>query len=82
MIVTEAVQMVVAAVVTGLVLGTAYGWLGGQTLLGTIRATTPVLPLTTIAVVVVGALVLAVVATVAPVRRAMRVPPTEALAVD
>jgi len=82
MIVTEAVQMVVAAVVTGLVLGTAYGWLGGQTLLGTLGATTPVLPLTTIAIVVVGALVLAVVATVAPVRRAMRVPPTEALAVD
>jgi putative ABC transport system permease protein len=83
MIVTEAVQMVVAAVVTGLVLGTAYGWLGGQTLLGTLGAvTTPVLPPTTIAVVVVGALVLAIVATVAPVRRAMRVPPTEALAVD
>ncbi|GAA1493408.1 ABC transporter permease [Curtobacterium herbarum] len=83
MIVTEAVQMVVAAVVTGLVLGTAYGWLGGQTLLGTLRSVTaPVLPPTTIAVVVVGALVLAVVATVAPVRRAMRVPPTEALAVD
>lgn len=82
MIVTEAVQMVVAAVATGLVLGTAYGWLGGQTLLGTLGATTPVLPLTTIAIVVVGALVLAVVATVAPVRRAMRVPPTEALAVD
>ncbi|WIB27681.1 ABC transporter permease [Curtobacterium sp. MCSS17_015] len=83
MIVTEAVQMVVAAVVTGLVLGTAYGWLGGQTLLGTLGSpVTPVLPPLTIAIVVVGALVLAVVATVAPVRRAMRVPPTEALAVD
>ncbi|MDR6171326.1 ABC transporter permease [Curtobacterium sp. SORGH_AS_0776] len=83
MIVTEAVQMVVAAVVTGLVLGTFYGWVGGQTLLGSLGfATTPVLPPLTVGIVVVGALVLAVVATIAPVRRAMRVPPTEALAVD
>ncbi|MBA8990094.1 putative ABC transport system permease protein [Curtobacterium pusillum] len=83
MIVTEAVQMVVAAVVTGLVLGTFYGWVGGQTLLGSLGfATTPVLPPVTVGIVVVGALVLAVVATIAPVRRAMRVPPTEALAVD
>lgn len=83
MIVTEAVQMVVAAVVTGLVLGTFYGWVGGQTLLGTLHfATTPVLPPLTVGIVVIGALVLAVVATIAPVRRAMRVSPTEALAVD
>ncbi|MCA5923622.1 ABC transporter permease [Curtobacterium oceanosedimentum] len=83
MIVTEAVQMVVAAVVSGLVLGVLYGWVGGQTLLGSLGApVTPVLPPLTIAIVVVGALVLAVVATIAPVRRAMRVPPTEALAVD
>jgi putative ABC transport system permease protein len=83
MIVTEAVQMVVAAVLTGLVLGTFYGWVGGQTLLGSLgSAGAPVLPPMTIVIVVVGALVLAVAATVAPVRRAMRVPPTEALAVD
>ena len=83
MIVTEAVQMVVAAVVTGLVLGTLYGWVGGQTLLGSLGTpVTPVLPPLTIGIVVIGALVLAVVATIAPVRRAMRVPPTEALAVD
>lgn len=83
MIVTEAVQMVVAAVVSGLVLGTFYGWVGGQTLLGSLGTpVTPVLPPLTIGIVVVGALVLAVVATIAPVRRAMRVPPTEALAVD
>ncbi|MFJ3383230.1 MULTISPECIES: FtsX-like permease family protein [unclassified Curtobacterium] len=83
MIITEAVQMVVAAVLTGLVLGTFYGWVGGQTLLGSLGAPgAPVLPPMTIVIVVVGALVLAVAATVAPVRRAMRVPPTEALAVD
>ena len=83
MIVTEAVQMVVAAVVTGLVLGIVYGWIGGQTLLGSLGTpVTPVLPPMTIGIVVVGALVLAVAATIAPVRRAMRVPPTEALAVD
>jgi putative ABC transport system permease protein len=83
MIITEAVQMVVAAVVTGLVLGTVYGWVGGQTLLGSMGSPgAPVLPPLTIVIVVVGALVLAVAATVAPVRRAMRVSPTEALAVD
>jgi len=83
MIVTEAVQMVVAAVLTGLVLGTFYGWVGGQTLLGSLGTpVAPVLPPLTIAIVVLGALVLAVAATIAPVRRAMRVPPTEALAVD
>ncbi|KQS08171.1 hypothetical protein ASG04_13700 [Curtobacterium sp. Leaf183] len=83
MIITEAVQMVVAAVLTGLVLGTFYGWVGGQTLLGTLGTVgAPVLPTMTIVIVVVGALLLAVAATVAPVRRAMRVPPTEALAVD
>jgi putative ABC transport system permease protein len=83
MIVTEAVQMVVAAVLTGLVLGVVYGWVGGQTLLGSLGTPVfPVLPPMTIGIVVVGALLLAVVATIAPVRRAMRVPPTEALAVD
>ncbi|MBF4597772.1 FtsX-like permease family protein [Curtobacterium sp. VKM Ac-2889] len=83
MIVTEAVQMVVAAVVSGLALGTLYGWVGGQTLLGSLGTpVSPVLPPLTIGIVVFGALVLAVVATIAPVRRAMRVPPTEALAVD
>ena len=83
MIVTEAVQMVVAAVLTGLVLGVVYGWIGGQTLLGSLGSPiVPVMPPRTIVVVVVGALALAVVATVAPVRRAMRVPPTEALEVD
>ncbi|PZE74494.1 ABC transporter permease [Curtobacterium sp. MCBD17_019] len=83
MIVTEAVQMVAAAVVTGLVLGVVYGWLAARTLLGTLHfPLTPVLPPVTVAVVVGGALLLAVVATVAPVRRAMRVTPREALAVD
>ncbi|TCK62940.1 ABC transporter permease [Curtobacterium sp. PhB136] len=83
MIITEAVQMVVAAVLTGLVLGTFYGWVGGQTLLGSLGSPgAPVLPPMTIVIVVAGALLLAVAATVAPVRRAMRVPPTEALAVD
>jgi putative ABC transport system permease protein len=83
MIVTEAVQMVVAAVLTGVVLGVVYGWIGGQTLLGSLGTpVVPVLPPLTVGIVVVGALVLAVTATIAPVRRAMRVPPTEALAVD
>ncbi|MDO3697388.1 ABC transporter permease, partial [Curtobacterium flaccumfaciens] len=83
MIVTEAVQMVVAAVVSGLALGTLYGWVGGQTLLGSLGTpVAPVLPPLTIGIVVIGALVLAVVATISPVRRARRGPPTEARGVD
>jgi putative ABC transport system permease protein len=84
MIVVEALQMVVTALVMGLVLGTLYGWAGAVALFGSEvhGAITPVLPLTTVVVVVVGALLLAVAASVAPVRNVMRVAPTEALAVD
>ncbi|KQO65030.1 ABC transporter permease [Curtobacterium sp. Leaf261] len=84
MIVVEALQMVVTALVMGLVLGTLYGWAGAVALFGSqvSGGIAPVLPITTVVVVVLGAVVLAVAASVAPVRNVMRVAPTEALAVE
>jgi putative ABC transport system permease protein len=84
MIIVEALQMVVTALVMGLVLGTLYGWAGAVALFGSQieGGIAPVLPITTVVVVVVGAVVLAVAASIAPVRNVMRVAPTEALAVD
>jgi putative ABC transport system permease protein len=85
MIVVEALQMVGTAIVLGLVLGTFYGWAGAVSLF---RFSThgapivPVLPLSTLVVVVIGGLLLAVVASLAPVRRVVTITPTEALAVD
>lgn len=84
MIVAEAVQMVVTALVLGVVLGTLYGWAGAVSLFasGAHGAIWPVLPPVTVGVVVVGGFLLAVLASVAPVRRVTRVAPTEALAVE
>jgi putative ABC transport system permease protein len=84
MIVVEAVQMVVTALAVGLVLGTFYGWAGAVSLFGSgaTGAILPVLPLTTVGIVVVGGLLLAVIASIAPVRRVTSVAPTEALAVE
>lgn len=84
MIIVEALQMVVTALVMGLVLGTLYGWAGAVALFGSqvSGGIAPVLPITTVVIVVVGAVVLAVAASVAPVRNVMRVAPTEALAVE
>jgi len=84
MIVVEALQMVVTALVMGLVLGTLYGWAGAVSLFGAQihGVVVPVVPALTVVVVVVGSLVLAVAASIAPVRTVMRVAPTEALSVD
>lgn len=84
MIVAEAAQMTVAAVVLGVVLGTFYGWCGAQALLGSIPGgglIAPAVPLPLIAAVVVAAAVLTVVASLAPSRRATAISPVEALAV-
>ncbi|MBF4625792.1 FtsX-like permease family protein [Clavibacter sp. VKM Ac-2872] len=80
MIVCEAVQMVVTAVVSGLALGTLFGWDVMRAAVGPGGGVPPVLSPTLIAVVSVGALVIAVAASIVPVRQAMRVSPTEALA--
>ncbi|NUU05327.1 ABC transporter permease [Leifsonia sp. C5G2] len=85
MILAESAQLVVASVVTGLVLGTAYGWIGAQSLLGMIPGgglLAPALPWPFLAAIAFAAAVLAVVAALAPTRRATRVSPVEALAVE
>jgi putative ABC transport system permease protein len=85
MILAESAQLVVAAVLCGLVLGTLYGWLGAQSLLGQLPGAAfiaPAVPWPFIGAIVVAAAVLAVGASVAPTRRATRVSPVEALAVD
>jgi putative ABC transport system permease protein len=85
MILAESAQLTIAAVVTGLVLGTAYGWIGAQSLLGSIPGgglLVPALPWPFLGLVVLSAALLAVIASVAPSRRATTVTPVAALAVE
>jgi putative ABC transport system permease protein len=86
MIVAESAALTVAATLTGLVLGFAYGWAGAQALLGSIqgepRLVAPGVPWTVFGVILVAAALLTIVASVAPARRAMRVSPVVALAVE
>lgn len=89
MVLLEAAHITIAAVVTGLVLGTAYGWAGAQSLLGSAAMppawqsptfVAPALPWIPLAIIVVATAVLTLVATVIPTRLATRVAPVEALA--
>jgi putative ABC transport system permease protein len=85
MILAESAQLTVASVVTGLVLGTAYGWIGAESLLGGIPGgglIAPAVPLPFLVAVVAATAALAVCASIAPTRRATRVAPVAALAVD
>ena len=86
MVFSEAVQLTSAAVIVGLVLGTFYGWVGAQSLLGSIKGSpgivVPGIPWLLIGIVVLSAGLLTVIATIAPARRAIRVSPVTALAVD
>jgi putative ABC transport system permease protein len=79
----------VTSLVSGLLLGVAYGWTGAQSLLGSVpmppawQAPTfvaPGIPWLTVAVVVAVTAVLTLVAAVAPTRIATRTAPVEALA--
>jgi putative ABC transport system permease protein len=85
MILAESTQLTVASVLTGLVFGTLYGWIGAQSLLGAIPGgglLAPALPWPFLGAIAAAAAVLAVVAALAPTRRATRVSPVEALAVE
>jgi ABC-type antimicrobial peptide transport system permease subunit len=86
MIVAESAQLTITAVLVGLLLGTFYGWPGAEAMLGSARGAPgliwPAFPLMLIAVIVVGAAALTWLASVAPTRRATRVTPVDALAVE
>ena len=86
MIVAESAALTVAATLTGLVLGFGYGWAGAQSLLGAVqgepRLVVPAIPWVVFGVILVGAALLTIAASVAPARRAMRVAPVTALAVE
>lgn len=89
MVLLEAAHITIAAVVTGLVLGTAYGWAGAQSLLGSVpmppswqspTLVAPAVPWVPIVLIVIATAVLTLVAAVVPTRLATRVAPVEALA--
>ncbi|MGL4256293.1 MAG: FtsX-like permease family protein [Microbacterium sp.] len=89
MVMLEAAHITIAAVVTGLVLGTVYGWAGAQSLLGSVPVpplwqsptfVAPAVPWVPVALIVVATAVLTLVAAVVPTRLATRVAPVEALA--
>jgi putative ABC transport system permease protein len=85
MVLAEAAQMSVASVLFGLALGVVYGWCGAQALLGSMLGgglVAPSVPWFVLGGGVLVAAVLAAAASVAPARRATRVSPVAALAVD
>lgn len=86
MIVIEAAQLTIASVAVGLVLGIFYGWAGAQSMLGSINGSpgliAPSIPWLVIVVIVVLAALLTAAASVTPSRRATRIAPVAALAVD
>ncbi|MBW4042845.1 MAG: ABC transporter permease [Acidobacteria bacterium] len=86
MILAESGQLVLTAVALGLVLGTVYGWAGAHSLVAAARGMPGLwflgVPWPLLGVVVAGGVLLTVVASVAPARRATRVAPVEALGVE
>jgi putative ABC transport system permease protein len=86
MITAESAQLTAASVLVGLVLGVFYGWAGAQSMFGSINGSpgfvAPGIPLPFLAGVVVLAAALTLVASVGPSRRATRVTPVAALALD
>jgi putative ABC transport system permease protein len=86
MIISEAAQLTITAVLVGLVLGIAYGWAGAQSMLGSMYGSpgivAPSVPIALLGVLVVCASGLTLAASLAPSRRATRVSPVVALAVE
>ena len=86
MITAESAQLTAASVLVGLVLGGFYGWAGAQSTFGSINGgpgfVTPGVPPLFLAGVVVLAALLTLVASIGPSRRATRVTPVAALALD
>lgn len=85
----EAVHVTITALVFGLVLGVAYGWVAAQSLLGSVTlppsfaaptVVAPAVPWMPVLIVVAATALLTAVATVVPTRLATRVSAVEALA--
>lgn len=83
LVLLEAAQMTVAAVLLGLLLGVVYGWAGAQSLLGSAAGelVVPQVPVGLVVALVVAAAALALVSSAVPARRATSVPPVVATAV-
>ncbi|UOQ56318.1 ABC transporter permease [Leucobacter allii] len=83
MIVAESAQLTLTALGFGLLLGIGYGWIAAQSLLGSQSGIAPpTIPWPVVAGVAGFGIVLAALAALAPARRATRVSPVAALAVD
>jgi putative ABC transport system permease protein len=86
MITAESAQLTAASVVVGLLLGTFYGWAGAQSMFGSISGSpgfvVPGMPWPFLAGIVLLAGLLTLVASIGPSRRATRVTPVAALAVE
>lgn len=81
MVIAESVQMVVAALGLGLVLGVLYGWIAAQSLFGaSLGLAAPSIPLPIVAGVAGFGVLLAIGAAVVPAQRAIRISPVAALA--
>lgn len=85
----EAVHITITALAFGLVLGVVYGWVGAQSLLGSVSVppayssptfVAPAVPWLPVLVVVAATAMLTAIATVVPTRLATRVTAVEALA--
>lgn len=86
MVLAESAQLTIAGVAVGLMLGAFYGWCGAQALLGSAKGigtlVLPGIPWVVIGSIVAVAALLTVVAAAAPARRAARMSPVVALAVE
>ncbi|WP_449283206.1 FtsX-like permease family protein [Leucobacter sp.] len=83
MVLAESAQTTLAALGFGLLLGVFYGWAAAQSLLGSqLGIAAPTVPWPVLVGICVFGVLLALVAAAAPARRAIRVSPVVALAVD
>lgn len=86
MIVAEAGQLTLTAILLGVVLGGFYGWVGAQSLLGSMTGSPgivlPATPWLILGIVIVAGVALTMIASAAPTRRATRISPVAALAVE